>query len=86
MRNFIIAVILTIATYNSVYAVNMVDLDTLIDRDGNAYYVNNNGYLTPYMPIKRNILREKPKPSKYRDWTYIDENGYDYTVVIEVKQ
>lgn len=82
---FLLKLILALLFVMPVYSANMVDLDTLTDKNGNLYYVTNNGYLQPYLPVKRNILNEYDKPSKYQDWTYLDENGYDYTVIIEVK-
>lgn len=26
------------------------------------------------------------KPQKYEDWTYVDENGYDYTIKIIIEE
>jgi len=38
------------------------------------YYIDENGYIQ---------IWERPK--KYEDWTYVDENGYDYTIKIIIE-
>ena len=47
-----------------------------IDRT-TQYYMDGNGFIKQY-PISVPVKRYKP-------WTYLDENGYDYTILIEVK-
>jgi len=38
------------------------------------FYIDENGYYQKW---------ERPK--KYEDWTYVDENGYDYTIKIIIE-
>lgn len=43
-----------------------------------GYYMDGNGIMYPYTV-------QSPYNRKYEDWTYLDENGYDYTIQIEIK-
>lgn len=42
------------------------------------YYMDGNGYIQQYP-------QSNPK-QRYIPWTYLDENGYDYTILIEIQR
>jgi len=44
------------------------------------YYMDGNGYIMPY----HSYTPTSSKPQRYEDWTYTDENGLDYTVIIKI--
>jgi len=43
-------------------------------------YMDSNGRIYPYTKISKKFKDS----GSFRDWTYLDENGYDYTVTIKV--
>lgn len=71
MKRLILAVLMTVAfNVNADMSIDNIPEDKVYP----VYFVDENGYYQKW---------ERPK--KYEDWTYTDENGYDYTIIIKVK-
>ena len=63
-------------TQGQVYQSGYDENENLYPNQNGQYYMNGNGRIKP---------TGNGRPRQYEDWTYVDENGYDYTIIIEVK-
>lgn len=71
----LLLIILTLALSTLAYAGDKsTQSPTLV-----KYHMDGNGYIMPYHNYR------PAKPQRYEDWTYIDENGLDYTVIIRIE-
>lgn len=76
MKKLILAILLSVSV--SAVADNRIDgawLDSIKkEQDRVVYYEDENGHIRKWQPAQ-----------KYETWTDIDENVYDYEIIIKVK-
>lgn len=82
MKKFLTVMVLSMVLAGSAMANNGCDFGYPypVESVQAGYYMDGNGRIQPYNTNGRPSYNRK-----YEDWTYLDENGYDYTIQIEVK-